>query len=214
MAVAFGRLSQAHAFFPFWRIPMKVARCFAAALLATSMALGSLACAGDWPGFRGSQGGVADDKDLPVQWTKDNFLFKVKVPGVGASSPIVSGDKVFVTCYSGYGTTITKGFSFGKGGKGKGGKGKGGSDTGCDQKNLKLLLVCLDAAKGDIVWQKEIRPKLPEAPFANFIREHGYASSTTVTDGKNVYVFFGKTGVFAFDMEGKQLWQADVGSGH
>jgi outer membrane protein assembly factor BamB len=186
------------------------ARCFLAAFLVS---VGSLAWAADWPGFRGSQGGVAEDKDLPVQWTKDNFLFKVKLPGVGASSPIISRDKVLVTCYSGYGTTITKGFSFGKG-KGKGGFGGfGGKDTGGDQKKLKLHLVCLDAAKGDVIWKKEIQPKLPEAPFAGFIREHGYASSTPVTDGKAIYVFFGKTGVFAFDMEGNQLWQGSVGAG-
>jgi outer membrane protein assembly factor BamB len=189
------------------------ARFFLAAFFMSGLTIGSSAGAADWPGFRGSQGGVADDKDLPVEWTKDNFLFKVKLPGVGASSPIISGDKVFVTCYSGYGTTITKGFTFGKGGKGKGGGGFGGKDTGGDQKKLKLHLVCLDAATGDVIWNKEIQPKLPEAPFSGFIREHGYASSTPVTDGKNIYVFFGKTGVLAFDLQGKQLWQSSVGSG-
>jgi len=189
------------------------ARNIATALLVSSISFALSVRAADWPGFRGSQGGVADDKDLPVQWTKDNILFKVKLAGLGASSPIISGDKVFVTCYSGYGTTITKGFTFGfgKGGKGKGGKGKGGADAG-DQKKLKLHLVCLDPNNGQVIWQKEIQPKLPEAPFTNYITEHGYASSTPVSDGKNIYVFFGKTGVFAFDMEGKQLWQADVGS--
>jgi outer membrane protein assembly factor BamB len=176
------------------------------AILATSISLVCSARAADWPGFRGSRGGLADDKDLPVQWTKDNFLFKVKLPGLGASSPIVAGDKVFVTCYSGYGAKISKGFSFGKGFSGE-----GGPDTG-DQKKLKLLLVCLDAAKGEVVWQKSIPPKLPEMQFTNYITEHGYASSTPVTDGKHIFVFFGKSGVFAFDMKGKQLWQADVGS--
>jgi outer membrane protein assembly factor BamB len=191
--------------------------------------------AADWPGFRGAKGGVADEKDLPAEITKDNVLWKVKLPGAGASSPITAGDKLFLTCYTGYGQTITKGFGgfggkgkgdfgkdkkpdfkgkpdFGKGGFGKGGFG-GGPDTGGDQKKLRLVVLCYDRNKGDVLWQKEIEPKLPEAPFSDFLRDHGYASSTPVTDGKNVYVFLGKSGVYAFDMDGKQLWSADVGSG-
>jgi hypothetical protein len=168
-----------------------------------------VADAADWTGWRGNNGGVADDKDVPVTWTKDNFLWKVKLPGPGTSSPITLGDKVFLTCYTGYGTTITKGFS---GGFGGGGKGKGGGDTGGDQKKLRLVVLCLDRSKGDVLWQKEIEPKLPEASFTGYLREHGYASSTPILDGDRLFVFFGKTGVFAFDLNGKQLWQADVGS--
>jgi len=184
--------------------------------------------AADWPSFRGPNGAASsDDKDLPVEWSKDNILWKLKLPGVGASSPITFGDRIFVSSYTGYGSTLTKGFGGGMGkGKGKpggGGKAKGGfgggfggfggPDTGGDQKKLKLLLVCVDAQKGQILWKKEIKPKLPEEAFSGFLREHGYASSTPVTDGERVYVFFGKTGVLAFDFDGKQVWHADVGSG-
>ena len=88
-----------------------------------------------------------------------------------------------------------------------------GKTPGGDQKALRLWLVCLDSNKGDELWKKEIEPNLPEAPFADFLREHGYASSTPVTDGERVYVFFGKTGVFAFDLNGKQLWHQRVGNG-
>ena len=48
--------------------------------------------AGDWPGFRGPNGvATSDEKDLPVEWSKDNILWKLKLPGVGASSPITAG---------------------------------------------------------------------------------------------------------------------------
>ncbi len=57
-----------------------------------------------------------------------------------------------------------------------------------------------------------VTPKLPETPFSGIMREHSYASSTPITDGEKLYVFFGKSGVFAFDLDGKQLWSADVGS--
>jgi outer membrane protein assembly factor BamB len=183
---------------------MKSRVTFFAAVFVSMAAMASVAWAEDWPGFRGGKGGVAADKDLPTEMTKDNVLWKIKLPGVGASSPIVSGDKVFVTAYSGYGTAITKGFG--------GGFGKGGTPDP-EQKKLKLLLVCLDRAKGDIVWQKEIEPKLPEINFSGMIREHGYATNTPATDGERVYAFFGKSGVVAFDMNGTQLWHSDVGSG-
>jgi outer membrane protein assembly factor BamB len=176
-----------------------------------TLSIGSVV-ASDWPGFRGSRGGIADDADLPVKFTADNILWKIKLPGAGTSSPIITGDKLFLTCNAGYGTSITKGM-IGGGGGGKGGGAKGGKGgDGGDQAKLKLLVVCLDRAKGEILWKKEIEPKLPETPFSGMMREHSYASATPVTDGKNVYVFFGKTGVFAFDLEGKKLWQADVGS--
>jgi len=175
--------------------------------------------ASDWTGFRGPKGtGASDDKGLPAALSKDNILWKVEVSGPGTSTPITYGDRIFLTAYTGYGTTISKGFKGmggGKGGFGKGGFGKGGfggPDTGGDQKKLRLVVVCLDRKDGKTLWTKEIEPRLPEAKFSGFLREHGYASSTPATDGKNSFVFFGKSGVLAFDMEGKQLWRADVGS--
>jgi outer membrane protein assembly factor BamB len=190
---------------------------WSAAVVVSAFASVTLTRADDWPGFRGSKGGVAAEQDLPAQFTKDNVLWKVKLPGVGTSSPILAGDKVLVTAYSGYGTKISRVFGGGKGGFGKGGFGKGGYGKGGsadpEQKQLKLLIVCLDRTTGEILWQKEIEPKLPEVNFSGMMREHGYASSTPLTDGERVYVFFGKSGVVAFDLAGKQLWRADVGSG-
>lgn len=158
----------------------------------------------DWPGFRGDGSAISNAKDLPAAIEMDNILFKVKLPGLGASSPIVIGDRLFLTCYSGYGNKLTEGFKSG------GFLDKPKKD---DQSALRLWVLCFDRNKGDVLWKKEIEPKLPEAPFANFLREHGYASSTPVSDGQRLYVFFNKTGLFAFDLEGKQLWHKDVGEG-
>jgi outer membrane protein assembly factor BamB len=105
---------------------------------------------------------------------------------------------------------------FGKKGLPKGGFGKGpfgGGPPDPEQKNLKLVALCLDGAKGTILWQKEIEPRLPENNFAGMVTQHGYASSTPVTDGDHVYFFFGKSGVLAYDLKGIELWRADVGSG-
>jgi outer membrane protein assembly factor BamB len=71
-------------------------------------------------------------------------------------------------------------------------------------------LVAVRLSDGQILWEKAIAAKLPEEET---IREHGYAASTPAADEERVYVFFGKSGVFAFDHQGNRLWEADVGSG-
>jgi outer membrane protein assembly factor BamB len=100
----------------------------------------------------------------------------------------VLGDRVYVTCYSGYGLD--------------------GESAGTLQ-DLRLHVVCLELADGSIRWTKTIQPSLPETEK---VREHGYAASTPTTDGERLYVFFGKTGVIAFDLDGNQLWQTNVGT--
>jgi outer membrane protein assembly factor BamB len=188
------------------------------ALIGVFAAAFGAASASDWPTFRGPNGGIAKDDGVPAKIDESNRLWKVKLPGPGASSPITYGNKIFLTAYSGYGTKVIAAFGAPKG-DGKG-PGKGApkfdnvpaGDAG-DQKNLKLHLLCIDRDSGKTVWEKTVEPKLPEAPFTGFIKEHGYATSTPATDGERVYVFFGKTGVLAYSMAGEKLWQTSVGEG-
>ncbi|MDC3224095.1 PQQ-like beta-propeller repeat protein [Mariniblastus sp.] len=150
--------------------------------------------ADDWPRFRGLQGaGVGQNSDaLPNVWSpSENIAWKVRLPGPGASSPIVVNGKVLVTCYSGYGVT---------------------KDKQSDIKDLMRNLICIDLASGKILWQNNIEASLPEDPYyKSGVSSHGYASHTPVSDGTNVYTFFGKGGVFAFDLDGNELWRADAG---
>jgi hypothetical protein len=76
--------------------------------------------------------------------------------------------------------------------------------------NLKRHLLQLDLATGSILWNTPVPAELPEQ--AGIREDHGYASSTPVVDEDRVYAFFGKSGVFAFDHNGKQLWRTGVGS--
>lgn len=149
----------------------------------------------DWLRFRGPNGsGISTaTKELVTEFGDEkNLNWKTELPGSGASSPIVVGQRIFVTCYSGYGENR---------------KQIGEMD------NLKRHLVCVDREDGKILWQKEFAPFLPEDKFSGMgVPEHGYSSSTPVSDGKHVFAFFGKSGVYAFDLEGKQIWQKSVGT--
>lgn len=168
-------------------------RNFALAMVLV-MYLNQIGSADDWARFRGPEGsGVAvDSNSLPTAWSPSaNLAWKTPLPGPGASSPIIVGDKTFVTCYSGYGLT---------------------QESPGDIEQLVRHLVCIDVKSGKKLWQKDVKASLPEDPYSGIgVTAHGYASHTPVSDGKNVYAFFGKSGVHAFDMDGKALWNAEVG---
>ncbi|MBN1851727.1 MAG: PQQ-binding-like beta-propeller repeat protein [Pirellulales bacterium] len=143
-----------------------------------------------WPCFRGSGGmGVSDATGLPLEWDESkNVVWKTALPGAGASSPITFGEHIYLTAYTGYYVP-------------------GGPRGSLDQ--LKRHLIALRRDTGEIVWDQAVPARLPEEES---IREHGYAANTPAADAERVYAFFGKTGVFAFDHQGQQLWQSDVGS--
>ncbi len=144
----------------------------------------------DWPQFRGPGGqGISSDSGLPVKWSAtESVVWKADLPGAGTSSPVIVGDRIYLTCYSGYNVP--------------------GRPAG-SQDQLRLHMVALDRATGKLVWNTTIEPRLPEQ--ANIRDNHGYSTSTPFVDGDRIYAFFGKTGVFAFDLTGKQIWRADVG---
>jgi outer membrane protein assembly factor BamB len=152
-----------------------------------SLVLACVAPAADWPRFRGPNGsGISQDAKVPIRWgDQNNLKWKRELPGRGFSSPIVVGDCVFVTCYTG---------------------GEG------DLQDLKRYLVCVDRHKGDILWSKVVPAVLPEFRSRGGFSHHGHASQTPVSDGERVFVLFGTTGVLAFDLKGNQLWQHSVGT--
>lgn len=166
----------------------------ATTLLSTMMILVTSAIsAADWTQFRGPGGlGVSAERGLPTTWSStENVVWKKELPGPGASSPITLGKRVFVTAYSGYGIDAGQG----------------------DQNDLVRHLLCVDRSSGAIMWHKTFKPKLPEHKYQGEGAYHGYAASTPTTDGEKLYVSFGKSGVFCFNLDGKQLWHAEVGDG-
>ena len=137
----------------------------------------------NWSRFRGPNGrGIAADSKLPLSWSESSNL-KWKSPiAAGSSSPIVWGNRVFVTSYTGSGSDVAR------------------------------TLHCVDRKTGQSMWKKTIPNEVREDSYRGYITEHGYASNTPVTDGKHVYVFFGKSGAYAFDMDGNQKWHVPLGT--
>src|SRR5262245_5651927 len=177
--------------------------------------------AADWPGFRGPNGSaVSDNANLPAEWGKDhNVAWKVSVPGYGWSSPVISGDRVFVTtAVSDKQRKPAGGFGGGPGGGGfgppggpKGGPGpKGGFGRQEPPDDVyKFQLVCLSAADGKVLWTATAREGRPTIPTQ---ASNTYASETPVIDGERVYAYFGMHGLYAYDFAGNQVWKLDLGS--
>ena len=146
-----------------------------------------------WSRFRGVDGkGISDDRMIPIEWSDTkNLQWKLKLPGPGSSSPVLTDKYVFVTSYSGYGEESR-------------------SSRKMDQ--LKRELNCVDRLDGKLLWSKSMEAVLPEDPYQGMgITEHGYATNSPTTDGQTVFAFFGKSGVLAFDMAGNELWRTSVG---
>lgn len=137
----------------------------------------------DWPQFRGPGALGASEAKVPVEWSAEkNITWTANLPGPGSSSPVISGDAVFVTSYSGAGAEVRR------------------------------HLLRLDLTTGETVWEQTVGVQFPEDPAEGYINEHGFASNTPVTDGEAVYCYFGKAGVHAFDFDGKRLWSAETGA--
>jgi outer membrane protein assembly factor BamB len=165
------------------------------------LALVAAAYAQDWPSFRGpSASGVADGQNLPVRWDaqrRTNVLWKTAIPGLAHSSPIVWGDRVFVTTAvsSQAGATFKPGLY---------GEGTASEDLSVHQWNV----LCLDRATGKVLWERTAYKGVPKEK--RHIKST-YASATPVTDGRIVVAFFASQGLYAYSLSGEPLWKRDLG---
>jgi outer membrane protein assembly factor BamB len=192
------------------------------------LCLAAAARAGDWPQFRGPGGaGVSDEKQLPAEWSADkNVAWKADIPGVAWSSPVVWGDKVFVTTAVTDKQTKPKPFGggpFGRGdngddppprgtrpGGGFGGGGFPGMGGGRPPNAVyRWQVYCLDREKGTVLWKQTA---VEQKPAVGINPWNSYATETPVTDGDRVYAYFGMTGLYCYDFDGKLLWNKDLGA--
>ena len=155
----------------------------------------------NWPSFRGDHAaGVADGQNLPEAWDGEKGMaikWKANIPGLAHSSPIVWDDHVFVsTAVSSRGGAKFKPGLYGDG------------DASDDRSVHQWKLYCLEKKSGKIVWE---RTAFEGVPIDKRHIKSTYASSTPVTDGRYVIAFFGSQGLYAFDLNGRQVWKKDLG---
>jgi outer membrane protein assembly factor BamB len=156
---------------------------------------------GSWPSFRGTQAaGVADGQALPDTWSPksgEHVRWRTPIPGLAHSSPIVWGDRVFVTsAVSGDPQATFRPGLYGDG------------DASADRSSQRWMLYALDAQNGKIVWER-VAFEGPPRELRHI--KSTYASATPVTDGRLVVASFGSQGVYAYGVDGTPLWKADLG---
>ena len=157
--------------------------------------------AGSWPSFRGvAASGVADGVNLPDTWdgkTGANILWRTPIPGLAHSSPIVWGQRVFVTSA----VSSTPGATFKPGLYGDG-------DASEDRSRQRWMMYAIDKSSGKIAWERVVHEG---APLDKRHIKSTYASASPATDGRIVVAWFGSQGVHAYDVDGNSLWKVDLG---
>lgn len=172
-----------------------------AALLAIGTVLGASTspAADNWPQFRGPGArGVSDETDLPDTWSRtQNVVWTAKIPGRGWSSPVIWGDRIFLTSAEQL--------------SGKSEKVKPGLYLFGERARIyphRWKVFCIDFKTGKILWDKVAHEG---DPFEGHHLKNSLASETPVTDGERIYAYFGNVGLFAYDMDGTLAWKKDLG---
>ena len=154
-----------------------------------------------WPSFRGPEAsGVAEGQNLPETWngkTGENILWRTPIPGLAHSSPVVWGDRIFVTTAVSSDPKAT--FRPGLYGDG---------DASKDRSQHRWMLYAIDKGSGKILWEKTAHQG---EPLEQRHIKSTYANSTPATDGRIVVTWFGSQGIYAYDFNGRFLWKVDLG---
>jgi len=155
----------------------------------------------NWPSFRGERAlGVIESAQVPSSWDVDtglNVAWKTLIPGLAHSSPIVWGDRIFLTTAISSDPNTVLQFPL-----------NGQPDPRTDVSKHQFRVLALEKSTGKIVWDKlayEGVPRVARHPH------NSYAAATPATDGKHVVAFFGSEGLYGFDINGKMLWKRDLG---
>ncbi len=148
-----------------------------------------------WPQFRGPEArGVASGGNLPDRWSAtENITWKTDLPGRAWSSPIVWGNRVFLTSAVNLGELESpqKGLYF------------GGNRPEPREVEQEYRVFCLDISSGTMLWEQTVHRGTPSSAIH---LKNSFASETPVTDGERVYAFFGNQGLYCLDLEGNSVW--------
>ena len=157
--------------------------------------------AADWPQWRGPSGtGVAPEATPPIEWSETkNVRWKKAIPGMGHSTPVIAGGRIFLTTAVAVGEAVTPVFD----------NAPGSHDNQGVTHTHSFRVLAIDLATGAVVWDKEVARTFPH--------EGGHmtgslASNSPVTDGDAVYAFFGSRGLYCLSCaDGTLRWKKDLG---
>jgi outer membrane protein assembly factor BamB len=155
------------------------------------------------PRFRGPRGdGVAYGNDLPDTWSAtSNVVWTCPISGKGWSSPIVWGERIFVTSAAGAGPVEPPPAKLGSAAEHV----RGVTSTDRHQ----YLVHCVDWRSGKLLWSRVAHEGVPPGSIHP---KGSHASETPVTDGERVYAYFGGVGLYCYDLDGRELWSRQWGS--
>lgn len=167
----------------------------------TTMSLAGTSTAQNWPSFRGANASGLGTGSPPVKWnveSGENIKWKVKVPGLAHSSPIIWGDRIFLTtAVSAAGEeTLQTGWLGGTG------------DSPKESGEWEWQVLALDKKTGKTLWTQTAHKGVPK--FKRHLKAT-HANGTPATDGKNVVAFFGSEGLYCYGTDGKLIWKKDLG---
>lgn len=182
-------------------MPKRAALFAIAAAASLAAAQTPAAAKGNWPQFRGpAASGVADGANAPSEWDASdgtNVLWKTAIPGLAHSSPIVWGERIFVTtAVPSTGDPELKVGLYGAG------------DSAKDMVEHEFKVYCLDRKAGKVLWEKTAYKGVPK------VKRHTKATHcncTPATDGRNVVASFGSEGLYCYTVDGELRWKKDLG---
>lgn len=157
----------------------------------------------DWPQWRGPAGtGHTHQTKPPTHWSDtEQVRWKTAIPGRGHSTPIVSGEFVFLTTAVAIGDKLPPKMS---------GRPGEHDNLPVDSK-YQFVVLAINRSTGDRVWQTVVREAIP---VEGGHKSASLASASIVTDGTHVYAFFGSFGLYCLDLTGKVIWERQFGQLH
>jgi outer membrane protein assembly factor BamB len=149
-----------------------------------------------WPQWRGPEAtGVSRTANPPLEWSETrNIRWKREVPGRGSGSPVVWGDRLFLT------SAVPVGVD---------GRAAHESRAHVQPRDVhRFIVMAIDRRTGQVVWERTAHEERPRQPS---MKDGTWASSSPITDGQRVYASFDSSGLYAYDMNGVLLWQKQLG---
>lgn len=151
----------------------------------------------DWARWRGPDDDGMARGGAPVEWSDTrNVAWRAAIPGRGHSSPVIWGDKIFLT------TAVPTAEPAASGEQQRGRGPGGGAGAGVEHR---FVVMCLNRHTGEVLWERVATVATPHEGYHQ--RYGSFASNTPITDGERLYAFFGSRGLYCYDLEGNLIWE-------